>query len=797
MREKLAILVAVAAMSALMLLSACSGSTTTNRPGAPGTPGGIDVPPDSGDKTAPVITGGIYASVDVAETGEAIALSVTASDDVGGALTFSWSDGGAGGIFEGSGAEVTYKHSISGNYTIKVVVSDAAGNKAETSIKITITPPGGLTAPVPISLHGTSSGMQWWYERPDGFGALTGIPYNDTGCNTCHVYAVPGLGTANGCDSCHGQPTPASDPQTCLRCHARQGLEFTALGFSDVHRDAGMACMDCHTLAEVHGDGSSYESMHSPGQFKRDCESCHRTIPMEVAEHQIHNEAIHCTACHDQTVVTCYNCHFDSLINDGEKKPYRPFANFVILANDSVDGKIKPATYQSVVFEDKTFAAFGPYHGHTVTAEARTCADCHNNAFAKEFQQSGKIVLTEWDEASSEVKHAEGVIPFVNPSDFEMQFVTFDKASNNWSPSTKAMSGSQFEFITPLTPRQIGALAANITQSPFDTLPISLHGTSQGMQWWYERPDGFGSLTGIPYNDTGCNTCHVYATPGLGTANGCDSCHAQSTPVDDPQTCLRCHARQGLEIGALALGDVHRDAGMNCVDCHGFDQLHGDGNSYSSMHEEGASKTECMDCHSAAGPGPAAPNTSPHTIHNNLVHCSSCHVETEVTCYNCHFESLIDSHEKKQYQAFSGFMFLAEDSNSGLVKPATYQAVTYQDKTFVAFGPYHGHSVMKAGRGCADCHGATFQGNSAVQQLKDTGKIAVTRWDPDANGGQGAVVHIQGIVPFLPDKFEFQFMDFNPGSGAWSPMTTELDKLQYEFITPLSPSQMSKIGYTE
>ena len=65
---------------------------------------------------------------------------------------------------------------------------------------------------------------------------------------------------------------------------------------------------------------------------------------------------------------------------------------------------------------------------------------------------------------------------------------------------------------------------------PAATLPTSLHGTSGGMQWWYEQDDGAGQLFGIPYADTGCGNCHV-AT--------CDQCHTNGLTAEGQQTFVR------------------------------------------------------------------------------------------------------------------------------------------------------------------------------------------------------------------------------------------------------------------
>jgi len=45
----------------------------------------------------------------------------------------------------------------------------------------------------------------------------------------------------------------------------------------DVHFTKGLACIDCHTEREVHGDGQVYVKRHYEVEVR--CESCHGTCP--------------------------------------------------------------------------------------------------------------------------------------------------------------------------------------------------------------------------------------------------------------------------------------------------------------------------------------------------------------------------------------------------------------------------------------------------------------------------------------------------------------------------------------
>jgi hypothetical protein len=796
----------IAVVVVAFIFPACSSKNkdVTFNPGDPWTP---PVPP-AADTTAPIIAGGIQTSQLTAGAGDLVSLSVVATDNSSTALTYAWDDGGAGGEFTGSGARTKYSNATQGTYTITVTVTDAAGNVTTATIDITIGAGGGggYFDTLPGSLHGTANGMRWWYEQPDGFGTLTDVAYNDTGCNLCHVFATGegAMGTANGCSSCHAEDFSVDVPGACLRCHSRQGTEINSFTLPDVHRDGTHfegSCIGCHSLDEIHGDGNSYDSMHSAGQFKVDCINCHTgeyAPDPAIPEHARHLDVMHCDSCHVSTTITCYNCHFDSLMNDHQKKPYKAFSGFVFLANDAQDGKIRTATYQSVVYGEHTFVAFGPYHGHAITAAGRTCNDCHGNDYVTEYRDTGKIVLTEWDAAANggagDITHAQGVIPFIDPANYVLQYLGFD--GTNWTPSTTTSEGTQYKFIEPLTDNQLNALSMDFGAA-YANLPTSLHGTSNGMRWWFEQTDGLGTLASLDFDTVGCNTCHVYSTGegAMGTETGCTTCHAEDFSVDMPTTCYRCHS--GLELEATEFGytDLHMESASldKCFTCHEFEGIHGDGTQYDSMHSEGQFKNDCIDCHTGAMAPPSNPE---HNMHLGTVHCDSCHMQSTVTCYNCHMESLASDKTRRSYKALNGFIMLGYDPVKQRVRPVSYQSVVYGTNQFVVFGPYHSHTITAVGRNCAECHGDGFTGNANMTELNTTGRLAVTKWDPAANGGAGDIVQMQGIIPFAPDFFDFAFMNYDSGTDTWTQSGVTQFDYQYKFIEPLSTDQLDALGYT-
>jgi hypothetical protein len=136
------------------------------------------------------------------------------------------------------------------------------------------------------------------------------------------------------------------------------------------------------------------------------------------------------------------------------------------------------------------------------------------------------------------------------------------------------------------------------------------------------------------YRASGCSACHViYDDDGLSRSGD------PTVPKDEPghpirheittkipaEQCVHCHNRGG-RTGVSFLGmmesdgygtpfapdgskqpklhgkhynylqrDVHYQAGMDCIDCHTLNDLHGDGNIYSKREQE--VEIECTDCH--------------------------------------------------------------------------------------------------------------------------------------------------------------------------------------------------------
>jgi hypothetical protein len=255
-------------------------------------------------------------------------------------------------------------------------------------------------------------------------------------------------------------------------------MESVRLKLPDVHRAAGMQCWDCHEAREVHGDGTEHGSMLEAGVIDADCEGCHPATSRSAShgDHDPHEGALHCSACHVASVVSCYNCHFESQVRAHVKRAHRPIGDFTMLVNREKDGKVYPATFQSLTYQGEAFVAFAPYSAHAVTKRGRSCAECHvgdgfgeENAAIAQYNAEGIIRFTEWDAETRTLRWMRGVVPL--PKDYRkrlrMAFLTFDgdpaspagKGSGSWSPlDTDRWDGSQMLFARPLSREQMKKL---------------------------------------------------------------------------------------------------------------------------------------------------------------------------------------------------------------------------------------------------------------------------------------------------------------------------------------------------
>jgi hypothetical protein len=341
------------------------------------------------------------------------------------------------------------------------------------------------------SLHYTKLGKETWYNAENGgFENWTGVPIEQLGCLKCHgphdangdPYDEDWFAYESDCIDCHqvegGGPVVQ---EQCLTCHGQQDMEMNYFGYTDAHREEGMVCWDCHPHADQMGDGTVYPSLLAPGAIKADCESadCHppESLPEQHLEYDppdLHHNRIHCNACHTQSVVACFNCHLESVVDANVYRWQQPLNGFTMLLNRERDGKLSSATFHGITYQGDAFLALAPYRSHTNVADAHTCPDCHTNLAGhnetiEEYNATGVIKFTEWDEDNGVLTWNQGIVPI--PVDYKKRlkfdFLTYDGepddevvwGSPDWSTIGKDRpDGTMMLYSSPLTPQQMRSM---------------------------------------------------------------------------------------------------------------------------------------------------------------------------------------------------------------------------------------------------------------------------------------------------------------------------------------------------
>jgi hypothetical protein len=369
------------------------------------------------------------------------------------------------------------------------------------------------------------------------------------------------------------------------------------------------------------------------------------------------------------------------------------------------------------------------------------------------------------------------------------------------SETTTQAPPAETEESLPCTPEQV-VITVEATPIPPDEIaaqeiPSSLHATTDGMAYFYSAEHGgLETLSGVPYDELGCKNCHVGEVDGQ---SDCTTCHITDREVTNapPQfKCMACHGRQGFEIkaqlpdGSPAMSDVHYAKGMQCVNCHGEAQVHGDGEAYHSFHE--MDLAACTDCHETTE-NPEWAAVTAHDVHGEDTDCAACHVRNVINCVNCHFDTEVNDGKKLAQTKYYNWRFLVKDAQTGKYTTATVMSMVSEGQTFVAVAPFYGHTIGKPDPQtiCAECHQ-----NAAVAEYQETGHIVVQKWNED----EGAFSFATGVIPFPPDYQKAMVFDFVTRDGDtwndtytnWTYLKTGVDLWQMLFAEPLDemPTQM-------
>ncbi|MCB1159681.1 MAG: cytochrome c3 family protein [Leptospiraceae bacterium] len=161
----------------------------------------------------------------------------------------------------------------------------------------------------------------------------------------------------------------------------------------------------------------------------------------------------------------------------------------------------------------------------------------------------------------------------------------------------------------------------------------------------------------------GCLACHL-------SENGEEHLRINRYPTDE--TCFNCHSRSGrislsykglfeltnpeetdipfsLPDGRVTYkqkADLHYEAGLSCIECHGKEDVMGDGKSETKTE---AVKARCTDCHKKDREFKitlkhknkvifvnAYKQHSGHDTEHDKLSCETCHSQKAPQCYGCH-----------------------------------------------------------------------------------------------------------------------------------------------------------------
>jgi hypothetical protein len=299
------------------------------------------------------------------------------------------------------------------------------------------------------SLHYTNRGIEFLYAKEQGgLERITGISAEALGClkAKCHV---------RSCDTCHKKDVDgkavfsvdqARSQAACFVCHP------VLKDDPDVHAQKGMKCMDCHSIREIHGDGTAYDTYMQPGAMDARCEKCHATISKSTP-HTVHKGKLDCPTCHVREFVNCLNCHVDTRLKEN-KDVQIPLENIFFLVNRG--GKVTLANFLSYVYGNKTMITFAPYFSHSIQKKGRPCGECHATQTVRDIKN--KTLRAIWW-GDGEIKSIRGFIPVLEEMKWDLPFLDYKEGKwiplQNPEPPIVQYSG----WCSPLTNGQFEKLA--------------------------------------------------------------------------------------------------------------------------------------------------------------------------------------------------------------------------------------------------------------------------------------------------------------------------------------------------
>lgn len=216
-------------------------------------------------------------------------------------------------------------------------------------------------------------------------------------CSDCHLTLPEAVG--GGLLKGHEflRTPPMAD--TCATCHgSRAGAEYLGLHegiAADVHFDAGMHCIACHTN-DLHGDGRRYQNRWQV-EARAQCTDCHAALPNPAsAAHQNAHDAVACQVCHAQPYQNCFGCHTGEEDGAYFRRAGKKTLYLKVGHNTAADYPHRIVTLRSNPVARHSFKYLGdgllprfdafptwktaaPHNIRRITEQNKSCADCHQD----------------------------------------------------------------------------------------------------------------------------------------------------------------------------------------------------------------------------------------------------------------------------------------------------------------------------------------------------------------------------------------------------------------------------------
>lgn len=225
----------------------------------------------------------------------------------------------------------------------------------------------------------------------------------------------------------------------------------------------------------------------------------------------------------------------------------------------------------------------------TETHGTRSCTSCHGG----DSRASGK------SEAHT------GMVPDPSSGEAPACATCHTAIVDNHAASLHGMQGG---YLTILAQREGGVTISSAMREMFDRHCAECH--------------------------TSCGQCHLSRPSSVG--GGFLDGHLMVRKPRQTENCTACHgSRVGDEFRGVNPGqpsDTHYFRGMDCLDCHDGDEVHGDGSAPEHRYDV-SNGPACADCHPGVG---GAGDNEQHVIHAATVACQVCHSASYKNCYSCH-----------------------------------------------------------------------------------------------------------------------------------------------------------------